>query len=451
MSGPKVVRVVTREELVAQCEGALARLDCCAQLWRTELAAMGRLTDEHEQAMVQRREELKAALANDRFADVLRQAAAEVGFLEVDVDEQREKHVQAKAREAGRRTSARFTALEVARALKARGGSYDALLNELADVGSGRRSAEEADNVLSRAFAAMSPLVATGLSESQRALAQRLVAGESDLSLQAWKTQRAQQEERLAPIFQLLGQVQALNGRRSAEFEGRLSDVLAMDDGPRRKLLIDSVMLDLTAERAACQRLVRLRREAELLSAEVDAVGGESSALRLAAQVNEASEAESLEAAIAAAQAALDASRRRRAADARRAAVLQGLSSLGYTVTEGMATALAEGGRLVVKKPDMAGYGVEVADGAEAERLQVRAVALSKVRDTTKDHDAETAWCSDFSHLREALAAVGTDVVVEKALPVGKVPLRVVEEADVVEEQRRSPAPGLLRSLPDGR
>jgi hypothetical protein len=183
----------------------------------------------------------------------------------------------------------------------------------------------------------------------------------------------------------------------------------------------------------------------------VDAVGGESSALRLAAQVNEASEAESLEAAIAAAQAALDASRRRRAADARRTAVLQGLSSLGYTVTEGMATALAEGGRLVVKKPDMAGYGVEVAGGAEAERLQVRAVALSKVRDTTKDHDGETAWCSDFSHLREALAAVGTDVVIEKALPVGKVPLRVVEEADVVEEQRRSPAPGLLRSLPDGR
>jgi hypothetical protein len=239
MSGPKVVRVVTREELVAQCEGALARLDRCAQLWRIELAAMGRLTDEREQAMVQRREELKAALANDRFADVLRQAAAEVGFLEVDVDEQREKHVQAKAREARRRTSARFTALEVARALKARGDSYDALLNELADVGSGRRSAEEADNVLSRAFAAMSPSVATGLSESQRALAQRLVAGESDLSMQAWKTQRAQQEERLAPIFQLLGQVQALNGRRSAEFEGRLSDVLAMDDGPRRKLLID--------------------------------------------------------------------------------------------------------------------------------------------------------------------------------------------------------------------
>jgi hypothetical protein len=99
----------------------------------------------------------------------------------------------------------------------------------------------------------------------------------------------------------------------------------------------------------------------------------------------------------------------------------------------------------------MPGYGVELAGGEEAERVQVRAVALAKSRDTTKDLAAETKWCSDFTDLREALAAAGTQIVIEKALPVGMVPLRVVEAESLdAREGRRGAVGAQQRSSPGG-
>ena len=48
------------------------------------------------------------------------------------------------------------------------------------------------------------------------------------------------------------------------------------------------------------------------------------------------------------------------AAAARRRAVLQALSSLGYEVTEGMATAWVEDGAIVLRKAANRDYGVEL-------------------------------------------------------------------------------------------
>jgi hypothetical protein len=451
MSGPKVVRVVTREELVAQCEGALARLDRCLQLWRQELTQMGRLTESRDRAAAACRQQLESALREDRFAEVLSQAASEVGFLEADIDSQRQEFAEAKAQEAGRRESARRTAREVAKML-AKSGTADAqLVAELAEVGTGQSSVAKADAVLARAFAAMSPRAAVDLSKSQRALAQRLGSGASDESLQAWKAQHARRDERLEPLHRLIADVRTLDERTSLTYEVRLAELLALDDGPSRNLRIDSLVLDLEAARTALQRLTRLRRGAELLCAEIKAEGQSElakSTERLRASWDDANQ---LEVALAEERAGLEVARRRLAADARRTAVLNGLSRLGYSVSEGMSTALAGTGRLVLQKPDMPGYGVELAGGEEAERVQVRAVALAKSRDTTKDLAAETKWCSDFTDLREALAAAGTQIVIEKALPVGMVPLRVVEAESLdAREGRRGAVGAQQRSSPGG-
>ena len=86
------------------------------------------------------------------------------------------------------------------------------------------------------------------------------------------------------------------------------------------------------------------------------------------------------------------------AAVARRRAVLQGLASLGYEVTKGMATAWVEGGRVVLRKAANRDYGVELAGGAKSDRLQVRAVGFGSpgaVRDTSRDRDMETIWCDE--------------------------------------------------------
>ncbi|MGE3671209.1 MAG: hypothetical protein AB7K71_16185, partial [Polyangiaceae bacterium] len=329
MSGPKVVRVVTREELVAQCEGALARLDRCLQLWRQELAEIGRLSDASKKAADDRRQMLDAAMRADRFADVLAQAAAEVEFLGADVDAQRQKHVEAKAQEAGRRESARRTAREVAKLLAA-AGVGEQLVAELSEVEKGQGSLAEADSVLARALAALSTKATAGTSESQMALARRLGSGATDESLQAWKAQYAQRDERLARVYQLVAEVRVLNERAPVVFEARLAELQLLDDGPARKLRVDSLELDLVAERSSLQRLARLRRDAELLRAEIAAEEWPEQVKSIEQLRSSSNDASQLESAIAEAKVALDVFRKGRAAEARRLAVLGGLSSLGY-------------------------------------------------------------------------------------------------------------------------
>ena len=123
---------------------------------------------------------------------------------------------------------------------------------------------------------------------------------------------------------------------------------------------------------------------------------------------------------------AIEEALRQHAAVSRREAVLEGLASLGYEVREGMETAWAEAGSVVLRKTATPGYGVEVGGRAEGGRLQVRAVSLSEANDRARDRDIETIWCGEFSRLRALLAEQGSELAVEKALGVGAVPLKTV-------------------------
>ncbi|MFM0336828.1 hypothetical protein [Paraburkholderia fungorum] len=115
-----------------------------------------------------------------------------------------------------------------------------------------------------------------------------------------------------------------------------------------------------------------------------------------------------------------------KAAQSRRDVVLQGLAKLGYEVHEGMTTAWAKDGRVVLRKPSLPGYGVEVGGQAELSRLQVRAVALSEDRDASRDKDVETLWCGEFARLQQIVAENGNNLLIERALAVGQVPLKVI-------------------------
>lgn len=121
------------------------------------------------------------------------------------------------------------------------------------------------------------------------------------------------------------------------------------------------------------------------------------------------------------------------AAEERRRAVLEGLASLGYEVSEGMMTAWVTGGRVVLRKPANPGYGVELSGGQQADIMQVRAVGIGDpagARDTGRDRDMETIWCNEFERLQALVAKAGGNVSIESARPVGQYPLKVI--ADLV-------------------
>ena len=93
-----------------------------------------------------------------------------------------------------------------------------------------------------------------------------------------------------------------------------------------------------------------------------------------------------------------------------------------------METAWANDGRVVVKKSSVPGYGIEV--GGQAARMQVRVVSTDANRDVSRDRDAESLWCGEFGQLQDLLASQGDELLIERALGVGAVPLKVVSGAD---------------------
>jgi hypothetical protein len=118
---------------------------------------------------------------------------------------------------------------------------------------------------------------------------------------------------------------------------------------------------------------------------------------------------------------------RARAAAARRRAIFTGLAALGYEVREGMATAWARDGRIVVRKPDAMDYGVELGAPEDMARLQVRVVkAEGASSDAARDRDAETTWCAEFERLRSLLAKQGAELSLERALDPGTQPVKIV-------------------------
>jgi hypothetical protein len=86
----------------------------------------------------------------------------------------------------------------------------------------------------------------------------------------------------------------------------------------------------------------------------------------------------------------------------------------------------------VIKRASQPGYGLELSGKIDGGRVQMRTVAIrnpgSSV-DSARDKDAETIFCSDVATLQKRLSEAGGDLFIERALPVGSTPLKIVTEA----------------------
>ncbi|MCC6776084.1 MAG: hypothetical protein IT537_05505 [Hyphomicrobiales bacterium] len=430
MSGPKVFHVVTREEIIAICEGHLARLDAAIDGWKKAGGRSG-ATKEDVDAVSARRDALRRMLTDERFAELQKQAPAEISFLRSDA-ERRVERASAAAVEA--RQMLRRTARTARMLLEALDKQRVAVPDELRAKLQSATAASELDHAVSIAFAllAQDP-VSTGVTERQRELAERLGRGEKRATLSEWLASQLGQADdgNSLKIDRHLVALSEL-GIDTSSFEVRAA-AIANDSSSRRTLLADSLLLDLARtvkegrERVAVLaelregnvELSRFSSEAaQILRAEIDravAIGDTGSAPDLIQRVN----------------ALVAAEIRQMAAVARRRAVLQGLASLGYEVTEGMATAWVEGGRVVLRKAANRDYGVELAGGTKSDRLQVRAVGFGNpggARDPSRDRDMETIWCDEFTRLQVLVSAKGGKIEIENALPVGAVPIKVIED-----------------------
>lgn len=453
MSGPKVVRIVTHEEIVAICEGHLARLHAAADEWIRVGRRNGMLTEAEISATESRREALRGLLARGQYMELQKAVPDEVSFLQADQEERlvRAATEKAKARTALRQAEA--VAASVLKALERRGAAVPADLRaELEDAAAGHSDGAAA---ISRAFTLLSSEKDSSVSDNQRRLAEALKEGDDRQSFAQWLAAQAggSEDEGSARLHFRIAELAVILGEEAtAEFEERLRQISSSEPPSRRSLLADSLEVELARAVAGAKERAGVQSRLRMLAAELSQSGSESLAAvsrTIEARIDDRTDVLlDLE---KEGKAALSRFHEEAAAHARRRAVLKGLSELGYQVSEGLETAWARDGKVVIRRASQPGYGVEIGGRVESGRVQMRTVAFRSAGASTedaRDRDAETIFCGDVTKLQTGFAEKGGEVIIERALPVGAVPLRVVTEtSDDRDEFIRERAPDKFRRL----
>lgn len=460
MSGPKVVRIVTREELQASGRADLRKAENAID----SLVKIAKRHDEYSDALAtelaNRRAALVALYEKDEWRELKSKSAMLAGFLNGEMDRIRLNAISNAKLKRSKRNHIRDAALSMISVYEAAGKIAPA---ELHHTVSTVESADEKDlalfqTMLNAAFKGLnSATKEVGSSEKQRELAAMMGAGEKGMSFPEWLASKPQEIIRGEDprLTSLMAEIEALDDAETVQQFMNLTHAIEKETSTnRRALLTDSLVLELGAH-------CRLRKEKEEVIARLGDI--RSSLLGFETHVagkladNVALELERFnldrgKALLAEAKSVLESETKAFEAAARRRAVLEGLSNLGYEVKEQMATAWVKDGRIVVSKPGSTDYGVEIGAPQDASKMQVRLVGSDRPaspRDSRRDTDMETIWCSEFTEMKARLAKAGTDVVIERALGVGVQPVKTVSFAvDHSREQENTKAPKISRSLP---
>ncbi|WP_375784945.1 hypothetical protein ACE10Z_35945 [Bradyrhizobium sp. Pha-3] len=434
MSGPKAFRIVTRAEIIAICHRNLARLDAAIESWTTAGRRNGTIEQKDIEKVIARRDELRRLLNADRFVELQKQVAAEIGFLQVDSERRVERaaEIAARSKRDLRRSKAAAEALlQRLQALK-----VEIPADIRSELSGSTGSSERLEATMARALLLVPSQALDTSTDRQRALADRLGAGERRETLQEWLSRQHQEieDQALARVDAVLGELRGL-GIDSSPFSERVA-LLEAEPPARRSLVADSLLLDLAAAVKDGRARVRLANELRQRRAELSVMKSmEAASLR--SEIEEtlsspsASNGQEL---VKRADCLIEEEFKAMAAEERRRAVLEGLASLGYEVSEGMATAWVDNGQIVLRKAANPGYGVELLGGSRSDLLQVRAVGIgssAEIRDENRDRDMETIWCGEFDRLKALVAKAGGNVAMEFARPVGQFPLKIVSDPDV--------------------
>jgi hypothetical protein len=388
------------------------------------------LNDAVEKAVEARLASFVLMFAGEKWMAVQKGAPEAVAFMRAEADrlETAATTLAAAARTRGRR------AVDAARSVSSALANVGiAVPDGLREAAEGRSMSPEVAEQHVAAAIALIPaerLDATSMT-AQADFAVRLGAGEEPRALSVWlaarKVEPTVTEQRLD---RLLAELDILTDGAD-DFARRADGVMRESDPSRRALLTDSLVMDVAAHVSNLRRreagLIRMRDAAVSLAPLMS-----PGAITLRAQLLANLEEENIEAEgalVAEAAAIVQDEIRVTAAAARRRAVLSGLASLGYEVRETMTSIWERDGRIVVRKPGMNDYGVELGAPADVARLQVRLVGSDQPRvprDSRRDADQETIWCSEFDRLKVELAAVGNEIVIEKALVPGEQKLKSI-------------------------
>jgi len=431
MSGPKVVTLVTTEEMEAICRTLLAGVDAASAELLAGGGGGGGDLEVFGQELERRRQDLNRLMEQGLLNDMYKLASATTVFIKAEAQRFEAQAVAKALSLHERRRHLAGAARGLAKSLP-QGEQLEQLARQASEVPPEELAGLE--QLLRAHCKALVPELGTGTGTEQQELASRLGQGLVGVRLEDWLAQSVKPASaREMQIARALAELEVCGGEARGQTFARRAAALQDANEARQALLSDSLLLDLGAELQRVRQLAVQRAQLKEAQAKLKAVGGAKAAAmerRLEAAIAaSASNAAETEALLAEAEKTLKEVLAEIAAAARHRALLKGLATLGYAVREDMATALVHEGRIVVHKSGKTDYGVEIGAPASSERLQVRVVAAdqpSPKRSADRDRDQEILWCGEVEKLGELLEAEGSHLEIEKGLAPGVAPIKVV-------------------------
>ncbi|MCB1225012.1 MAG: hypothetical protein KDK99_04300 [Verrucomicrobiales bacterium] len=260
-------------------------------------------------------------------------------------------------------------------------------------------------------------------------------------------------QQRLEKCWQLLGELSTEDP--SPELDTLSDQARRISSAPadQQPMLLDSLALRLSTH-LQDQRALRVwREELELLLTELDEIRSpqaEAWRQRLTTALSQPASIELKPSLPTEARAWIDQTLAEETREDQRTAVLRALAAIGYEVREGMATAWVEQGRLILRKPNDPGYGVELSAPAQGNAVQTRIVAFgTQARDPQRDLEVEETWCDAFETARATLEAEGFQASLIQSHPAGAIPLKTIaQQTAPARQQTTRPT---LNAKPDPR
>lgn len=446
MSGPKVLRTVTREELLEMAVVQLAIVDQALRRWKAEVADTDEKSAARHRWFLKDRFEIEAAISSGRFDSVEPSATAIVAAIDQDIQRMRDDEYVRHAKIKAQSRSLKFIARSILERCQKSGVKIPpdelSLLQsaEMEQVGEDGKAASVASQWLDRLALAERQDSA----QLEHALARSLMEDTEVPSAIALLNRLASEYEdpRVVVSDKNIAELRRLGEPRAADrLEQQLAELIGRRTAPGTvnvSLALDALGIELASlvKRARLLNAVRseLATEVAIATATNDLAACQL-ALQAAADELERGNGDMAREQIRNSAEIRETRRKSRAAHAARKAILDGLRQLGYVVREGMATSWIENKHLVIQHPKEPGLALEMTGNYEAGRVQVRMVAVDGIRRGVKnDQEVESEWCGDLQTLQASLARIGSRVDIEQAIPAGVHKLKVVPNQWAIED-----------------
>lgn len=446
MSGPKVIRTVTREELLELAVVQLAIVDQALRRWKVEVADTDEESAKRHRWFLEDRSKIEAEISSGRFDSVEPCATAIVAAIDQDIQRMRDDEYVRQAKIKNQSRSLKFIARSILERCQKSGIKIPQ--DELSLLQNAERGqAREGDKTASIASQWLDRLALAERQDSAEGvdgLARSLMEGtEVPSAIELLNRFASEYEDpRVVVSDKNIAELRRLGEPQAADrLEQQLAELLGRRMTPGAvniSLALDALGIELATlvKRARLLNAVRseLATEVAIATATNDLAACQL-ALQSAAEELERGNGDMAREHIKNSAEIRETRCKSRAAHAARKAILDGLKQLGYVVREGMATSWTQNKHLVVQHPKEPGLAVEMTGNYEAGRVQVRMVAVDGIRRGVKnDQEVETEWCGDLQTLQASLARIGSRVDIEQAIPAGVHKLKVVPNQWAIED-----------------